>query len=210
VTTIVLVLVLSYLLGSLPTSIVAGRVLSGIDIREHGSGTLGATNAIRVLGKPVGLAVFCLDFLKGFGPVCAAKVLPMHLDEPTRLAFAFACGVAAVIGHTFPVYLKFKGGKGVAATAGVMLATRWDAALLSFAVFFAVRKVSGYVSLSSMALAVTFPAAIVLFHWSEAFSLYRWIVMGSGLLALLIIFRHRTNILRILQGNEPKVGQGST
>lgn len=201
-------LLASYLLGAVPFALIAGR-LKGVDIRKRGSGNLGATNAIRVLGKPVGLTVFVLDFLKGLVPVLAAGSLPTTFPAPQQLAFAFACGVAAVLGHTFPVYLRFKGGKGVAATAGVMFAIRWDAALVSFAMFFLVRKLTGYVSISSMALAVAFPTALLVFHWNEAFDLYRWVLVGSGLLALLIIFRHRGNIARIVQGREPKVGKGS-
>ena len=197
----------SYLLGAIPFALLAGK-LKGIDIRKHGSGNLGATNAIRVLGKPVGLTVFVLDFLKGFIPVMVVRFLPAGSVAISEF-MAFSCGAAAVVGHIFPVYLKFKGGKGVAATAGMLLAVRWDAALIACGVFFPVRRLTGYVSLSSIALAVTFPSALYLLHPSRAMSDYKWVLIGSCLLALLIIYRHKGNIGRILRGEEPKVGRKS-
>ena len=201
------VLLASYLLGAIPFTLLAGK-LKGIDIREHGSGNLGATNAIRVLGKPVGLTVFVLDFLKGFLPVMVVRFLPAAwFSVSISELLAFSCGAAAVVGHIFPVYLKFRGGKGVAATAGMLLAVRWDAALIACGVFFPVRRLTGYVSLSSIALAVTFPSALFLLHPSRALSDYKWVLIGSCLLALLIIYRHKGNIGRILKGEEPKVGK---
>jgi glycerol-3-phosphate acyltransferase PlsY len=203
---VLLLLLGSYLLGAIPFALIAGR-LKGIDIREHGSGNLGATNAIRVLGKPVGILVFLLDFLKGLGPVVLARTLPLPLSERELLGVAFACGIAAVLGHVFPVYLRFKGGKGVAATAGALLAVRWDAALTACVAFFIVREISGYVSLSSMILALVFPLAIFLYHGSQALDGYLWITVGSALLALMIFYRHKDNWARILRGEEPKVGR---
>ncbi|MHC4945942.1 MAG: glycerol-3-phosphate 1-O-acyltransferase PlsY [Planctomycetota bacterium] len=203
---VLLLLLGSYLLGAVPFALIAGR-LKGIDIREHGSGNLGATNAIRVLGKPVGITVFLLDFLKGMGPVLVAGALPLPFPERDLLGIAFACGIAAVLGHIFPVYLKFKGGKGVAATAGALLAIRWEAALTACAAFFLVRELSGYVSLSSMTLALVFPIAIFLYHGSQAVDLYLWITLGSAFLALVIFYRHKSNWVRILRGEEPKVGR---
>lgn len=200
-----LVLLGSYLLGAVPFALVAGR-LKGIDIRDHGSGNLGATNAIRVLGKPIGLTVFVLDFLKGFAPVLIVRLLPLSLSDKMHLFVAFAAGTAAVLGHIFPIYLKFKGGKGVAATAGAMLAVSWQAALVAFVVFFAVRKLTGYVSASSMALVLAFPLGLFAFHGGQVLDLYVGVVACTGVLAVIIFFRHMSNWIRIMKGEEPKVG----
>ncbi len=208
-------IVLSYLVGSVPFGLVAG-FLKGVDIRAKGSGNIGATNAIRILGKPIGLAVFVLDFLKGFGPamlVLHAASIPApdpFLGESAgggRLLLALCCGGAAVVGHCFSPYLRFRGGKGVAAAAGVILAVRWDAALISFAVFFLTRKLTRFVSLSSIALGISFPLAVVVLHWSRAFGDFFWLTVGGSAVALLIILRHSSNIIRIIHGEEDRVGE---
>ena len=202
-------LLASYLAGAIPFTLIAGYI-KGIDIRKHGSGNLGATNAIRVLGKPIGLTVFLLDFLKGFGPVLAVRVLPHGwIPGIDPLLLGFGCGLASVVGHCFPVYLGFKGGKGVAAASGMLLAIRWDAALTAFVVFFLVRRITGFVSASSIALALTFPGALILYHPSEAFAAYRWVTYGSLVMAGLIVLRHRSNIGRIRRGEEPRVGRAA-
>jgi acyl phosphate:glycerol-3-phosphate acyltransferase len=198
----------AYLVGAIPFGLLFG-FMKGLDIRTKGSGNIGATNAIRLLGKPIGITAFLLDFLKGFGPT----LLALRLGEPIVPAgtnpqlLALLCGAAAVLGHCYPVYLRFKGGKGVAATAGAVLALRWDAALVSFAVFFLVRAISRYVSLSSMALGAAFPLAIVILHPDDAFGSYMWITIGGILAALLIAVRHRSNIARIAKGEESKIGE---
>lgn len=202
-------MLISYLLGAVPFALLAGR-LKGIDLRQHGSGNLGATNAIRVLGKPIGLTVFALDFLKGLGPVLLVRSLPQAwIAGLDRELIAFACGAAAVLGHVFSVYLGFRGGKGVASTAGVLLALRWDAALVSFIVFFLVRRLFGYVSVASMALAIAFPASLIALHWDLAINEYKWVTSGSALLALLIILRHKSNLVRIIRGEEPKLSRST-
>jgi glycerol-3-phosphate acyltransferase PlsY len=201
-------LLISYLLGAVPFALLAGRC-RGIDIRKHGSGNLGATNAIRILGKPLGLTVFVLDFLKGLGPVLFVKHIFPHwvsLSSSSCLTLAFACGMAAVVGHVFPVYLRFKGGKGVAAAAGALMAVQWDAALVAFFVFILARRITGYVSVSSIFLAVSFPIAFYGLHPHLARNDAVWVILGSGLLAVLIVLRHRHNLTRILKGEEPKVG----
>ncbi len=198
----------AYLAGAIPFGLLFG-FMKGLDIRTKGSGNIGATNAIRLLGKPIGITAFLLDFLKGFGPT----FLALHVGQPLVPAgtnpqlLALLCGAAAVVGHCYPVYLRFKGGKGVAATAGAVLALRWDAALVSFAVFFLVRAITRYVSLSSMALGAAFPLAIVALHPADAFGNQMWITVGGILAALLIVVRHRSNIVRIAKGEESKIGE---
>lgn len=198
----------SYLVGAVPFGLLAGY-MKGIDIRTRGSGNIGATNTIRILGKPIGLTVFLLDFLKGAGPTfLAIRWGSGHLPETADpLSLAFLCGAAAVLGHCFPVYLHFKGGKGVASTAGAALVLRWDAALAAFAVFFIVRAVTRYVSVSSMALGVAFPLTVIVFHPADAFEKYAWITAGGWIVAALIVLRHRSNILRIIRGEESKIGE---
>lgn len=198
----------SYVLGAIPFGLLAG-FMRGVDIRTKGSGNIGATNTIRILGKPIGIAVFALDFLKGFAPVYAAlhSGLPVVPEGVSAEALALCCGGAAVAGHCFPVYLRFKGGKGVATTAGAVLALRWDAALISFAVFFAVRALTRFVSVSSIALGFSFPLAVIALHPAAAFREYLWITAGGAAAALLIVVRHRSNIARILKGEEDRIGE---
>jgi len=204
------VLIASYLLGAVPFTLIAGR-FKGIDIRKHGSGNLGATNAIRVHGKPIGLTVFVLDFLKGLGPVLLAGLIKESwIPDIDLKLLAFCCGLSAVLGHIFPIYLNFKGGKGVAAASGALLAVKWDAALVSFAVFFLVRKITRYVSASSIALGLTFPAALLIFDYDLAVSEYRWVTVGAAALSLLIVIRHKSNIVRIIKGEESKIGKKKT
>jgi len=201
-------IILAYLLGSVPFGLLAG-FMKGVDIRTRGSGNIGATNTIRILGKPIGITVFVLDFLKGFLPVFLALGAggPLIPAGANTQILALCCGGAAVTGHCFPIFLRFRGGKGVAATAGAVLALRWDAALVAFAVFFLVRALTRLVSVSSMALAVSFPLAVAALHPSAVFREYFWITVGGMAAAVLIIVRHRSNIARILRGEEDRVGQ---
>lgn len=198
----------SYLLGAVPFGLCAGFLFRGIDIREKGSGNIGATNAIRLLGKPIGLTVFVLDFLKGFGPVMLVLTLgpPLVPEGADPYLLGICCGAAAMVGHIFPVYLKFRGGKGVASLSGAIMALRWDAALIAFAVFFIVRKLTRYVAVSSMALSIAFPLAVMALHFDRAFDEYLWLTVGGGLAAVLVIVRHSSNIGRLLRGEEDKVG----
>ncbi len=198
----------SYLVGGIPFGLLLGFA-KGVDIRKHGSGNIGATNTIRILGKPIGITAFVLDFGKGLGPTLLAlgAAASLRPAEITHQVLALCCGAAAVLGHCYPIYLRLRGGKGVATTAGVVLALRWDAALISFAVFFLVRKATRYVSLSSMALGLAFPLAIIALHPSRAFEDFFAITMGGIVVALLIVWRHKSNIGRIMKGEESKVGE---
>ena len=187
-----LVLLLSYLLGAVPFGLLAGKA-RGIDIRMVGSGNIGATNVFREVGKGPGITVLLLDALKGFVP---AFFFPVWFGIEPEWGLGF--GIAAILGHNFPVYLKFKGGKGVATSAGVILGAAPLAAVIGLGVWAAVFLASGYVSVGSMCAAVAVPAA----GW--------WIYRGGGavlpialtVLGLLVIWRHRTNIQRIRSGHE--------
>lgn len=193
-------LVLSYLLGSIPTAYVVGRLVKGIDIREHGSGNVGATNVFRVVGKWWGIAVLIFDAMKGF---FAVRWIPYSFSPDPSFAFSLLCGIAAISGHTWTIWLKFKGGKGVATSAGVFIALAPLAAgtaLLVWACLFAWRR---YVSLASLSTALSFPIFVVFYyHGREFFGLLFPI---SLLLTVFTFYTHRENIKRLMKGEEKKL-----
>ena len=187
----------AYLVGSIPFGWVLVRVFKGQDLRKIGSGNIGATNAMRAAGKPIGLAVFALDFLKGWAGI--AVFAGLFAGEGRTSVLAVACGAAAVLGHCFPVWLRFKGGKGVATGCGALVAVDPWIWLLGGAVWLAVLATSRMVSLASLAMGLAFPIAA----WWRTRELEPTI--GAALLALLILVRHRSNMARIMAGTEPKV-----
>jgi glycerol-3-phosphate acyltransferase PlsY len=199
-----LAIVGSYLLGSIPAAYIAGKA-KGVDLRKHGSGNLGATNVMRVLGTKIGLAVFLFDMAKGAAPV---YFFPKWLMASGDLSvdpviFGIVCGIAAIVGHVRPIYLKFgKGGKGVATAAGVFLALAPMQTLIALLVFAAVLLLSGYVSLGSLTSATALPillAATVGIH-SPLFAI-------SVAVALFVFWTHRANIARLRAGEEHRFGK---
>ena len=196
-----------YLAGSLPFGYLAGR-LKGIDIRQHGSGNIGATNAIRVLGKGIGIPVFLLDMLKGWLPVWLAQAWLGAQDySPQWVSMAaVATGLAASLGHMFTFWLGGKGGKGVATTAGVLLGfapLAMVGALAAWLLFFFTTR---YVSLASLASAVGVPATMAVMMALSG--RWNWVMLGFGLIIMVLVFvRHRSNIRRLLDGTEPKAGK---
>jgi acyl phosphate:glycerol-3-phosphate acyltransferase len=188
----------AYLLGSIPFGFIAG-LIAGVDVREHGSGNIGATNTLRVLGKKYGYAVFVADVLKGFLAVRIALWLA-QFDPSTSYFIGILAAFFVVVGHSFPFWLQFRGGKGVAAAAGACLGllpvATFIAVIVWIAIFFAFR----FVSLASIIAAIALPiSAWLLGNVADP------ILLGfSGLIAALIIFRHRSNIVRLLQGSEPR------
>lgn len=196
-----------YVSGATPFGYLAGK-LKGMDIRQHGSGNIGATNVIRVMGKGIGIPVFILDLLKGWLPVWLAKAWLVTLPEGAALVStgAVVTGLAAVLGHMFTFWLGFKGGKGVATTTGVLLGIAPIAMLGGLAVWLVFFFTMRYVSLASMMAGVGV-AVTMLIQMSRS---GQWdvVMLGFGLLImLLVIVRHRANIQRILAGTEPKAGQ---
>ncbi|MGD2018658.1 MAG: glycerol-3-phosphate 1-O-acyltransferase PlsY [Planctomycetota bacterium] len=197
----VLAVLASYLLGSIPFGLVMARVLKGVDLREVGSGNIGATNAMRVLGKPLGLVAFLLDFGKGLVPTLLLAPHAAPLDDVAPYLAAALCGTAAVVGHCFPVYLRFKGGKGVATGCGAIVGVDPMIFVLSGLVWVACLVTTRFVSLSSIAMGVAFPVVAALrVEGGGAF------VVACGLLTLLVVVRHRANISRMLAGTEPRIG----
>jgi glycerol-3-phosphate acyltransferase PlsY len=191
-------LVASYLLGAIPTSYLAGRIFRGIDLREHGSKNLGATNVYRTLGWRYAIPVGLVDIAKGLVPVLvfAPRVSDAQL-------FALACGAAAILGHVFSVFVRFRGGKGVATAAGVMLGLAPLALGVALAIWLVVLKLSGYVSLASIAAAAGFPLAVYLLERPDQPEIL-WL---DGLVAASIIWLHRANVRRLLNGTESRFGR---
>lgn len=199
--------VVGYLSGAMPFGYWAGK-LKGMDIRQHGSGNIGATNVIRVLGKGIGIPVFILDALKGWLPVWLAASFLAKQGAATEIvsAGAVVAGLSAVLGHMFTFWLGFKGGKGVATTAGVLLGIAPLAMLGGLGVWLLFFFTTRYVSLASMMAGVGVVATMVAVMACDG----RWdaVMLGFGVLIMvLVIVRHRANIGRILAGTEPKAGR---
>ncbi len=217
--TVSLLIIGAYLIGGIPFGLLAGR-LRGIDIRTVGSRNIGATNVGRTLGRPYGIAVFALDVLKGLaatlvaGQILVGLAAAADLSEPTRYLFWLAVGMAAVLGHNYPVYLGFRGGKGVSTSLGVALGVYPEltfTALVAFAVWILVVAVSRYVSLGSIVAGVSFPVIFVVLSARRGQSVLTdaWPLLAfSLLLALLVLIRHRANLGRLAAGTESKVGRG--
>lgn len=194
-------LITGYLLGSIPSGYLAGRWLAGLDIRREGSGSTGATNVLRVVGKGPALAVFLVDVLKGAAAVLLAKTF---LD-PFGVGVVLA-GLAALAGHIWPVWLGWKGGKAVATGLGMLLGLTWPVGLACFGIFLAVLSLSRIVSLSSVVAALALPLLMLGWFADQGLGL-RWPYLGLALLTtMLVLWRHRSNIKRLLAGTEPRLG----
>ena len=191
-----LVIVLSYLLGNISTGFLLGKWLRNEDIREYGSKNAGSTNALRVFGIKIGLMTLAGDMLKGF---LAAKI-GFALGGETLMAIA---ALSVVIGHNYPVFLKFKGGKGIATTAGVLLALSPFLFLLQIGLMVLIVWITKYVSLGSVVNAILLPVFIAIFYRPFSWTL----IVATGLMALMAVFRHRANVVRLLNGNERKFGE---
>lgn len=191
-------LLASYLLGAIPTSYLAARVFRGIDLREHGSRNLGATNLYRVLGWRYAIPVGLIDAAKGLIPVLvfAPRVSSSEL-------FALVCGLTAVLGHVFSVFVGFKGGKGVATAAGVMLGLTPAALGVALVVWLVLVYATGYVSVGSIIAAAVFPLAVLLVDRPERWEMF-WLDVA---VAAAIIWLHRANIRRLLNGTENRFGR---
>jgi acyl phosphate:glycerol-3-phosphate acyltransferase len=192
-----LLVVVAYLLGAIPTGYLAGRWTRGIDLREHGSGNLGATNTFRILGARIAAPVMLFDVAKGFAPAC---LFPLW-DGSDEWGWALAYGAAAIVGHVFPVYMRFRGGKGVATAAGVFLAIAPKAVLPAVVAWLVLLKLSRMVSLASITAAVTLIAGLVVTE-------DRLPVLALGIaVAIFVIYAHRSNIGRIRRGEEHRFGR---
>src|SRR5215475_2898053 len=194
-------LVCSYLLGSIPFGYLAGR-LAGADIRRAGSGNVGATNVVRVLGKRYGYPVLVLDVLKGFAAVKISMLLapgrPPEWNSPE--IFGILAAISSVLGHLYPPWLKFKGGKGVATSAGALLALAPVATLIGVAIWVIVFWLTRYVSLASVIAAVVLPIVILVLSWHQN----KPLVYSSACVAAVVVWRHRSNLSRLIRGTESR------
>lgn len=195
-------ILIAYLIGSIPTSVWWGRAFFGVDVRQHGSRNAGATNTFRVLGPRAGVPVLTIDILKGFLPV---RILPnfsgLEPDTSPWMWFRVGLVAAAVIGHLYPVFASFKGGKGVATSLGGVLAVHPGAAAICVVVFALVFLLSRYVSLGSLAAALAFPLAVVI-----VFKEFSAVKIGFAVaLCVLVFYTHRENIMRLLRGEENRM-----
>ncbi len=199
------IVILAYVFGSIPTAVWFGQAFYGVDVREYGSGNAGATNTFRVLGKKPGIIVMFVDILKGW----TATNLPYLLDSsvignhdaPQFVNFQLALGVIAVLGHLFPIFAGFRGGKGVATLFGMVLAIHWPAALMCVSVFLFILLVTHYVSLSSIMAGFTFPFSVAFIFKTTVPAI---LLYGIAICALILV-THQKNIERLLKGHESKI-----
>ncbi len=202
--TLAVVLAGSYLLGSIPFGYLAGQI-AGIDIRQGGSGNVGATNVVRLLGKKYGYPVFALDFLKGFGAVKISMLIATGPSPEWNSPeiFGMVGAISSVFGHSFPPWLKFKGGKGVATSAGALFALTPLASLVGGAIWIIIFWLTCYVSVASITTAVVLPIIILVISWQDP-SNGMAIFYGSLCIAAIVIWRHRSNLSRLMRGTEPR------
>ncbi|MCD8924304.1 glycerol-3-phosphate 1-O-acyltransferase PlsY [Staphylococcus epidermidis] len=197
---IIVMLILSYLIGAFPSGLIIGKLFFKKDIRQYGSGNTGATNSFRVLGRPAGFIVTFLDIFKGFITVFFPLWFPVHADGVISTFFTngLIVGLFAILGHVYPIYLKFNGGKAVATSAGVVLGVNPILLLILAIIFFSVLKIFKYVSLSSIIAAISCVIGSIIIHD------YILLVV-SGIVSIILIIRHKSNIVRIFKGEEPKI-----
>ncbi|WP_240838629.1 glycerol-3-phosphate 1-O-acyltransferase PlsY [Acidaminobacter sp. JC074] len=187
----ILLIIVGYLIGTIPCSYLVGKMMGNIDVREHGSGNAGATNVLRTVGKKAALYALIGDVLKGVIPAIIGQMV-LGMDG------AVLCAIFAVIGHCYPITLGFKGGKGVATAGGMIIGTNPLVALGLFIYMFGVIKTTKYVSLASITAAIIYPITFWILYDSPI------VRIGSIFLGALIVFKHRANIQRLLSGNESK------
>lgn len=208
-----IIIVLSYLLGSIPTSIWVGKLFKSVDIREHGSGNAGATNTFRILGWKAGVAVTLIDLAKGFTAAFYISQIGYHMgDVPDTIAMwetdvfmRLIAGAAAVLGHMYPLYARFKGGKGVITAAGMLYGIEPISITLAILVFLAVMFISRYVSLGSIISCFSYPLFLLLLRYGFDKPIDGSLIVISAVVASTIIIKHHTNIRRLIQGTENRI-----
>ena len=198
----IVALFIAYFIGAIPSAVWIGKRFYGIDVREFGSGNAGATNTFRVLGKKAGIPVLFIDILKGWLAVQLAYFSTYRIDSVEFVNLELVLGIAALIGHIFPVYVGFRGGKGIATLLGVVIGVHPYAALISIGVFILVLLITKYVSLSSIIASLSFPVATMVIFKTDVSSL----VLFSIIVAVLVVVTHQKNIERLLRKQETKAG----
>lgn len=196
----ILYLIGAYLLGSIPTAVWIGKYFYKIDVREYGSGNAGATNTFRVLGKRAGIPVLLIDVAKGFAAVCLAYLSNYTRNSNQMINLQLVLGIASLVGHIFPIFASFRGGKGIATLLGIILAVHPYAAFISMGIFIIILLTTSYVSLGSMIAAVCFPVVVIGVFKTTAPSL----IIFSILIAIMVLITHQKNIERLLRKEESK------
>lgn len=198
---------IGYVLGMIQTAFIYGK-MNGIDIREHGSGNAGTTNTLRVLGKKAGLIVFIFDVLKSILAIVVVRIIYSDSHQDMMPLLSLYAGTGAILGHNFPFYLKFRGGKGIAATAGIILAFDWRFTIVGVIVFFSIFFITHYVSLGSLLVYVAFMTELIIFGKFNLFHMeqpliYELCAVGA-FLSIMAFVKHRANIVRLVHGEERK------
>ncbi len=205
----IVILIIAYLIGSINFSIILSKKMAGFDLREKGSGNAGTTNMLRTVGKKAALITLVCDILKGIVPVLLALLIgniANHFKAGVKTEYLVQiAGIFAIIGHTFPIYFGFKGGKGVATSLGLVLIINWQIGLICLVFALLVMAVTRMVSLGSIATAILFPVLTIFNMGSEYYIVSGKYIAFSIILALIVILNHRTNIKRILTGTENKL-----
>lgn len=207
------VILLSYLLGSIPTSVWVGKIYKKVDIREHGSGNAGATNTFRVLGWKAGSVVALIDIAKGFVAAGYISRLAYYFDGvptaigpwETEIFIQLIAGLSAILGHMYPLYAKFKGGKGVITAAGMLLAIEPISISITLVVFLTILGISRYVSLASILASLIYPITLIIMRYVLGVPIDGSLIVITTFIALFIVFKHRDNIKRLLDGNENRI-----
>ncbi len=198
-------LIIAYLFGSIPTAVWIGQAFYGIDVREYGSGNAGATNTFRVLGKKAGISVMLIDIFKGWTATNLVYLIGLSVtgrhNSVQFVNYQLALGITAVMGHLFPVFAGFRGGKGIATLFGMILAVHFEASMLCVIIFVSVLLLSNYVSLSSIAAGFTFPLSVTFIYHTTI----RSVILYGMCICVLILITHQKNLERLLKGKESKV-----
>lgn len=204
--TYIIILIIAYAIGSINFSVIISRKMAGFDVREKGSGNAGATNVLRTVGKKAAILTLICDVLKGVVAILIALIAGKIVKNVDQAVLVQIAGIAVVIGHTFPIFFEFKGGKGVATALGVLLMINWQIGLICLVFALVIMALSRIVSLGSIGAAILFPILVLFIHTNfivEAKS-SKYIVF-SVILALIVIFNHRENIRKLANGTENKL-----
>jgi glycerol-3-phosphate acyltransferase PlsY len=209
--TYIIVAVIAYLIGSINFSVIISKKMAGFDVREKGSGNAGTTNMLRSVGKRAALITLICDILKGVVAILVALIMGKIIKNVDKALLIQIAGILVILGHTFPVFFEFKGGKGVATSLGVLIMTNWQIGLICLVFALVIMAVTRMVSMGSIAAAILFPVLTLFIHTN-------FIVEASGIkyfvysliLAALVIFNHRENIKRIVSGTENKLSFKNT
>ena len=203
--TYIIVTIIAYLLGSISFSVIISKKMAGFDVRQKGSGNAGTTNVLRTVGKKASIITLLCDILKGVVAILVAYIIGLIIKEGIDKALLVQlAGIAVILGHTFPIFFEFKGGKGIATALGVLMMTNWNIGLICLVFALVLMILTKMVSLGSIAAAVLFPV-LIMFMPHTAYLVDGNYIIYSILLAALVVFNHRANVKRLLTGTENKI-----